>query len=161
MAKKINIPLTLIARIGIYLQNPCGDGIRLSIHSVPSEAYIAAMAECKGAPKLGGEHVIRRAYESKVREFIKLEKRRKHPDLLKQKVLSVAEAASLGITKKEPAFIPIHYLDLSPFIGTLEEVAEHIEVLIDTHGRDASLNWGIASGGQYSSYRVSPSVLAK
>lgn len=161
MAKKLNIPLTLIAKIGIYLQNPFGDGIRHAINYDPGEAYIAAMAECKGAPKLGGEHVIRKGYESKVREFVRLEKRRKNPDLLKQKVLTIAEAASLGITKKEPAFIPIYHLELSPFINSLEDVAEHIKNLIDEHGKDAHLNWGIASGGQYGAYRVLPSIIIK
>jgi len=158
MAKQINIPLTLIAKIGLWLDDPYGDGIRLESIRQPNDGRHAALAQRGGSPNLGGEREIRKEYESKVRELVKLEKRRKNPELLMQKVLTVEEAASLGITKKEPAYRPVHHLELDPFINSLEDVAEHIQSLIAEHGKDAHLNWVIATGSSFGGYRVQPTI---
>jgi hypothetical protein len=56
-----------IAKLGLYLDDPYGDGIRLKEVRVPDESRLAAIALVNGEPFLDGEKKIRDKYESKVR----------------------------------------------------------------------------------------------
>ena len=62
------LTLTDIARIGIIMDDPWGDGIRLEQIRNPSPARMAALAEVRGEPFLDGETLIREAYESVARD---------------------------------------------------------------------------------------------
>jgi hypothetical protein len=59
-----------IARIGVYLDDPYGDGIRLEKIRNPSDGRVAALCEIRGEPMLDGEDLIRAEYESTVREVL-------------------------------------------------------------------------------------------
>lgn len=74
------ITLTDIARLGLWCDDPYGDGIRLDQVRNPSAARLAAIAEVAGEPMLASEELIRRQYESTVRLmcFTKRGKLKKH-----------------------------------------------------------------------------------
>jgi hypothetical protein len=62
-----NLDLLSIAKLGVWLDDPYGDGIRLTRVRIPSPGRIAALELIRGAPLLGSEELIRNEYESKVR----------------------------------------------------------------------------------------------
>jgi hypothetical protein len=64
MAKSIDI-LTL-ARLGVWLDDPYGDGIRLEAIRNPSLGREAALSLLHGQPTLDFERVIRDEYEQRV-----------------------------------------------------------------------------------------------
>ena len=64
MAKSIDI-LTL-ARLGVWLDDPYGDGIRLQAIRNPSRGREAALSLLHGQPTLDFERVIRDEYEQRV-----------------------------------------------------------------------------------------------
>jgi len=66
---KLNtLTLTDIAKLGLFLDDPYGDGIRLAKVRNPNAGRSAAIAELKGEPLLDGERFIRAEYESVVRD---------------------------------------------------------------------------------------------
>jgi hypothetical protein len=64
LAKSIDI-LTL-ARLGVWLDDPHGDGIRLDAIRYPSHGRWAALHLLDGRPPLGFERMIRDEYEQRV-----------------------------------------------------------------------------------------------
>lgn len=68
-----NLDLVMIAAIGLYLDDPYGDGIRLEKIRNPSAARQAALDLVYNRQLvLGGEELIRSAYEHRVDEvFLK------------------------------------------------------------------------------------------
>ena len=62
-----HLTLTDIAKIGLFLDDPHGDGIRLDCVRNPSKARVAAISEVAGEPLLFGEDLIRNEYEARVR----------------------------------------------------------------------------------------------
>ncbi len=65
---KLNaLTVTDIAKLGLYLDDPFGDGGRLTKVAKPNEGRLAALAEVRGEPVLGGEALIRAEYEATVR----------------------------------------------------------------------------------------------
>jgi hypothetical protein len=64
MAKSIDV-LTL-ARLGVWLDDPYGDGIRLQAIRNPSPGREAALNLLRGYPTLDFERVIRDEYEQRV-----------------------------------------------------------------------------------------------
>lgn len=65
------LTLTDIARIGLYLDDPYCDGIRLDKVREPSDGRLAALAEVAGEPMLDGEELIRAEYEAAVRYVLR------------------------------------------------------------------------------------------
>lgn len=61
-----SLTLKEIAKIGLFLDDPFGDGGRLEKVRKPSLGRLAAIAELRGEPLLGGEELIRTEYETKV-----------------------------------------------------------------------------------------------
>jgi hypothetical protein len=70
MIRLRTLTLNEIARVGLYLDDPYGDGIRLDRVRNPSEGRVAARCEVRGEPMLDGEELIRAEYESIVREVL-------------------------------------------------------------------------------------------
>ena len=62
---KLNkLTITDIAKLGLYLDDPFGDGIRLKAVREPDEGRLAAIALIKCEPILGGEEMISAKYEA-------------------------------------------------------------------------------------------------
>jgi len=61
-----NMTLLELAQLGVWLDDPYGDGIRLHRVREPSEGRLAAKALIRGEPILGGEALIRAEYEKPV-----------------------------------------------------------------------------------------------
>lgn len=62
-----NMNLVTLARLGVWLDDPYGDGIRLQAIREPSVGRHAALRLIQGAPVLDGERLIREEYEARVR----------------------------------------------------------------------------------------------
>ncbi len=57
-----NLSLLQLAKLGVWLDDPYGDGFRLESIRKPSIGRLAAMALIRGEPILGGEDLIRDEY---------------------------------------------------------------------------------------------------
>lgn len=60
------LDLLTLARLGVWLDDPYGDGIRLLSVREPNPARQAALSLIKGEPVLDHERLIREAYETRV-----------------------------------------------------------------------------------------------
>lgn len=63
-----SLTLTDIARIGLFLDDPYGDGIRIEYPWRLKAGRVAAQAEIRGEPVLDGERLILEEYEARVRD---------------------------------------------------------------------------------------------
>ena len=61
-----NIDLLTLAKLGVWLDDPYGDGIRLSRVRNPSPGRSAALWLINGSPVLGCEEMIRNEYVERV-----------------------------------------------------------------------------------------------
>lgn len=87
------VPIDLLAKIGLYLDDPYGDGIRLDDIREPDEGRLAALQQVAGQPILDGETLIRDKYEEKVRWAVKSKAGRN--DLVRQRVVTADELDQL------------------------------------------------------------------
>jgi len=62
-----NMDLVTLAKLGVWLDDPYGDGIRLRAVREPSQGRVAALELIKGTPVLGGEELILNEYAERVR----------------------------------------------------------------------------------------------
>lgn len=75
-----NLDLLAIAKLGVWMDDPYGDGIRLTRVRIPSSGRMAALELIRGTPMLGGEELILAEYAERVRTecFTKQGKLRGH-----------------------------------------------------------------------------------
>ncbi len=69
--------INTVAKIGLYLDDPYGDGIRLIAIREPDQARLAALQQVAGQPLFCGDVLIMDKYFDRVLEAIKLDRRRK------------------------------------------------------------------------------------
>ena len=62
-----NMDLVTLAKLGVWLDDPYGDGIRLARVRDPSQGRVAALELIRGTPVLGGEELILNEYAERVR----------------------------------------------------------------------------------------------
>jgi len=62
-----NMDLLTLAKLGVWLDDPYGDGIRLAKIRIPSPGRMAALELIKGTPVLGCEELILNEYAERVR----------------------------------------------------------------------------------------------
>ena len=78
----------LKAKVGLYLDDPYGDGCRLDEIRNPNEGRQAAIRIIDGEPEFWDDDLVEKEYGDKVRILIRMERRRKRPWLIHQNVLN-------------------------------------------------------------------------
>jgi hypothetical protein len=61
-----NTDLLTLAKLGVWLDDPYGDGIRLTRIRIPSPGRMAALELIRGTPVLGGTELILAEYLERV-----------------------------------------------------------------------------------------------
>jgi len=86
--------IKMIGKIGLWLEDPYGDGCRLDVVRFPSEWREAAKRLVfSNEPEFWDEELVQDNYGPMVKDFIKKEKRRKRPILVQQDVFTDDELA--------------------------------------------------------------------
>lgn len=62
-----NMTMATLARLGVWLDDPYGDGMRLEVVRNPTPGRYAALALLAGEPIIGGDELIWHEYEARVR----------------------------------------------------------------------------------------------
>lgn len=71
--------VSLVARVGVYLDDPYGDGIRLEAIREPRPARVAAIQTIQTGPDMFDTKLIMDEYLEKVYQFLRKDMKRKHP----------------------------------------------------------------------------------
>ena len=79
LKNKLKNDVMTVAKVGVYLDDPYGDGIRLDSIREPRPARIAALATLKDGINLFDNQLIMDEYLEATYEFLKRDMKRKNP----------------------------------------------------------------------------------